>query len=134
MIFIDSDILLDVALNRQPHEKYAMQLLTLRDTHNATLCTSASSLLNVHYFAYKAAGKTQAKHLITILKDKIAILSTDIHAINSALSSDFEDFEDAVQYHTALSNNAKIIITRNLKDYKKSAIPFMTADQYMKTL
>lgn len=134
MIFIDSDILLDVTLNRQPHEKYAMQLLTLRDTHNITLCTSASSLLNVYYFATKAAGKSQARNIITTLKNKITILSTDIHAINSALTSDFEDFDDAVQYHTALSNHAKLIITRNLKDYKKSAIPFMTADQYMKTL
>ena len=48
--------------------------------------------------------------------------------------NDFEDFEDGLQYFTAIENNQDIIITRNLKDFKKSKIPVMNAEQVLKTI
>ena len=48
-----------------------------------------------------------------------------------ALASNFKDFENAIQYHTALENNLDIIITRNTKDFKNSVIPILTAKEYL---
>ncbi|NOR76720.1 MAG: PIN domain nuclease, partial [Draconibacterium sp.] len=54
--------------------------------------------------------------------------------IDKGLSSKFSDFEDALQYHCALITNCNLLITRNVKDFKKSAIPVMTPDEYLKSL
>ena len=52
--------------------------------------------------------------------------------ILAALNSNFKDFEDAIQYHTALENELDLIITRNKKDFKTSALPVLTAKEYLK--
>jgi len=51
-----------------------------------------------------------------------------------SLQSLFKDFEDAIQYYTATQNNVPVILTRNLKDYKQSAIPVMTAEDFLKNI
>ena len=53
--------------------------------------------------------------------------------LDLALLSDMKDFEDAVQYYSAINTNASVIITRNIKDFKKSAIPVMNAEEYIKS-
>jgi predicted nucleic acid-binding protein len=52
--------------------------------------------------------------------------------VEKALNSDFEDFEDALQYFCALQSNCEVILTRNGKDFKLSAIPTMTAGEFLK--
>ena len=49
------------------------------------------------------------------------------------MNSHFKDFEDSVQYFTATENNINGIITRNLKDFKSSQIPVMTAEEFLKS-
>ena len=133
-LFIDSDILLDALLARQPHDTFAMEILSLADNADFALFSSAHSLLNVYYFTSKIAGKTAAKKSISLLEQRLNIVPTAKMAIRSGLVSDFTDFEDAVQYAIALENSCQIIITRNIKDYIKSSIPIMTAEQYLKSL
>ncbi len=128
-VFIDSDILLDAVLLRNPHYSFALRLLSL----NKELCTSAECLLNAYYHTCKYIGKDAAKNSVSLLEDNLRILVTDQNMFKKAFQSDFADLEDAVQYLTAIEHNCKIIITRNLKDYKKSLIPVMTAEQYLKS-
>lgn len=133
-LFIDSDILLDALLIRQPHDTFAMEILSLADSKDFTLFSSAHSLLNVYYFTSKIAGKDAARKSVSLLEQNINIAATTKTAIRSGLVSDFTDTEDAVQYAIALENNCTVIITRNIKDYMKSSIPVMTAEQYLKSL
>ncbi|MCD4709760.1 MAG: PIN domain-containing protein, partial [Bacteroidales bacterium] len=54
--------------------------------------------------------------------------------VKSALQSGFKDFEDAIQYHAALSDpDIDVIVTRNIKDYKKAELPVMTPGTFLKT-
>ena len=53
--------------------------------------------------------------------------------IDLALVSDMKDFEDSFQYYTALNNSARVIITRNLKDFVNVQIPIMSAEDYIKS-
>ena len=62
--------------------------------------------------------------MVLELNDKIIELSLN--------DESFKDFEDGLQYYTAVENQSNIIITRNLKDFKSSRIPVMTASQYLK--
>ncbi len=56
----------------------------------------------------------------------------DDKIVELVLVSDFKDFEDAIQYHTALENGIDVIITRNKKDFKNSKLPVMTAKEYLR--
>lgn len=132
-LFIDSDILLDAVLRREPHHHSAVQMLSLVDRGDHSLCISAQSLLNVYYFTRKHAGKPAAIKSVGLLENKLLVLPTDSIAIRTAMATAFNDIEDAVQYMIALANRCDMIITRNLKDYRKSQLPVMTAEQYLKT-
>ncbi|ELR70704.1 PIN domain containing protein [Fulvivirga imtechensis AK7] len=57
----------------------------------------------------------------------------DDKIIDLSLDSDFKDFEDSIQYYTAIENNLDLIITRNLKDFKLSKIPVLTAKNYLES-
>ena len=133
VLFIDLDILLDAVLTREPFDFYAVRVLSLVDSGNHVLYTSAHSLINVYYFTKKIAGQPAALKSISLLREKLEIAPTNNKAIGYALASDFTDIEDAVQYDIALQNKCKVIITRNIKDYQKSSIPVMTAEQYLRS-
>jgi hypothetical protein len=61
------------------------------------------------------------------------VLATDDKIVELALQSNFKDFEHALQHHTAIEHNIKILLTRNLRDYKLAQIPVMTPDEYLKS-
>ena len=66
-----------------------------------------------------------------IFKTLVTVLSITDKVIELALTSDFKDFEDAIQYYSAIENNIKVLLTRNLKDYKSALIPVLTAEQFL---
>jgi predicted nucleic acid-binding protein len=69
-----------------------------------------------------------------MLKALINILPVDERIIEQSLNSEFTDFEDAIQYFTAVNNRIKIIITRNKIDYKNCKINVLTAEEFLKTI
>ena len=80
----------------------------------------------------KQYSPDQARKKMLKFKTLVTVLAVTDKVVELALSSDFKDFEDGLQYYTAIENNIKILLTRNLKDYKIAEIPIMTAEQYMK--
>ena len=135
-IFIDSDILLDIILERHPYYEWALGILLLvdQDQKAYSACTSVHSLLNAHYLTKKYSGEKSARNSIRLLVNKLDIITEDRKIVENALASGFSDFEDAVQYHAAISVKADVIITRNIKDYKQSTIPVLTAEQFLRSL
>ncbi|MEO0473747.1 MAG: PIN domain-containing protein [Bacteroidota bacterium] len=131
-IFVDSDIILDLLSRRVLFHRAADKLFTLSDQGNIKLKTSALIFSNVHYILAKQLGKENARKVLIKFKVLVEVLSVNDKIIDLALSSDFKDFEDAVQYYTAIENGCSILLTRNLKDYKESQIAVMTAESYIK--
>jgi predicted nucleic acid-binding protein len=132
-VFLDSDIILDGLLRRVPFYLPAINLLELAHDKRIKIFTSSVAFINVNYFLSKAKIHNRIEILIQ-LKSVINIAEVNDTVIDQALSSKFTDFEDAVQYYTAVSANADFIITRNTKDYTYSAIPVLTAEQFLQTL
>ena len=62
------------------------------------------------------------------------VATTDERTVDDSLASQFKDFEDAMQYYTAVNAKADVIITRNGKDFAASKLPVMTATEYLATL
>jgi len=78
-------------------------------------------------------SNTAALKSLRKLKTLINILPVDERIIELALNSDFNDFEDAIQYFTATSSGINLLLTRNKVDYKKSKIAISTSEEFLKT-
>ncbi|RWY55761.1 type II toxin-antitoxin system VapC family toxin [Mucilaginibacter gilvus] len=133
-VFIDSDIFLDVLLTREPFLKSAQVLLGLGSEKPKELCTSSLIMANVHYMVTKTFSKTIAKQQVTVLAQIITVLPFDEQDIVSALKTEHIDFEDTVQYQIAKKTECDLIISRNIKHYKKFDIPVLTAEQFLRTI
>ena len=130
-VFVDSDIILDVLAERGSFYSPAAKLFTLLDKGEVSGFTSPIVFANIHYILRKAKSKQFALQSLRKLKSFISILPIDEKIIALALDSTFNDFEDAIQYHTAKSYEINFIITRNKKHYKQSKISVCTAEEYL---
>ncbi|MDR3626696.1 MAG: PIN domain-containing protein [Ignavibacteriaceae bacterium] len=133
-LFVDSDIILDLLAKREPHYIHAANLFTLIDQNEITAFTSPIVFANLHYILRKPTSNTTALKSLRKLKTLVSILPLDERVIEQSLNSEFTDFEDAIQYFTAVNNKINIIITRNKTDYKKSKISVLTAEEFLKTI
>lgn len=131
-VFIDSDIVLDLFARREPHYRYAAQLFTLIDREIIDAYTSPLIFANTHYFLKKYTSNNFALQSLRKLKAMVHILPIDNKIVEQSLNSDFNAFEDAIQYYTAVSNGIRIILTRNVKDYKPGAITVSTPEEFIK--
>ena len=133
-IFIDTDVIIDFVADRQPFSRQAAQVFTLLDQKKIKGYTSALCYSNLYYVLSKYAPHKKVIHMLNELAELVGILKVDENIIRSSLSSDFKDFEDAIQYYTAEEyKRIDVIITRNIKDYKNSNIPVMTPETFLKT-
>jgi predicted nucleic acid-binding protein len=129
-IYVDSDIILDLVIGRQPLAD-ARCLFALAETGKVKLHTTPVVLANIFYILRKQYPAETIKTNLKMLRQLINIISVDQSCVDKALSSPFTDFEDALQYHAALESGMNFIITRNLKDFKASIIPVMTAGEFL---
>lgn len=129
-IFVDTNILIDFIADRKPFSKSAAKLFDYAEKGKVKLFVSALSYSNVYYVVKKAASH---KEMITILRELESMTETlDVTKaiIKASLNADFKDYEDAIQYCTALSKKRiSAIVTRNTKDYKNSNLAVLTSDE-----
>jgi len=132
-IFLGSDIILDALLKRPGFMLPAMNVLKFAEMQKLKALTSSIAFVNIHYFLNKYE-RVNKMFLMKQLRPLVSIINVDEDIIDKALKSGITDFEDAVQYYAALTANVDFIITRNIKDYKQSTIPVLTAEQFLRTL
>jgi predicted nucleic acid-binding protein len=130
-VFIDSDIVLDLLCKREPFYEYAAEVFTLGDTKKIELITTSLVFANVYYILRKIVGIDKAKELLRKLRLMLGVVPVEEKIIDLALNSSFSDFEDALQYFTARENGIKILVTRNIKDYKEKDIIVQTPQEYL---
>lgn len=133
-VFVDSDIILDLLSARQPHYQPAAELFTLADEGSINIFVSSLSFSNVNYILSRQYNGDQARKMLLKFKTLVSILSVNDKIIELALASEFKDFEDAIQYYTAIENKIETLLTRNLKDFRKAEISVLTAEEFLKTL
>ena len=132
-LFIDTNIVIDLLAKRQPFYADAARLFSLADKNKVDLSISALTFANTHYTLLKGGKSDDSKSILRKLKLIVTLFPLNDKIIDLALNdTTFKDFEDGLQYFTAIENNQDIIITRNLKDFKKSKLPVMTAEQFLK--
>jgi predicted nucleic acid-binding protein len=132
-VFLDTDVILDLLTEREPHFETAVELFLQIQDKTIQAYTSPVIIANIFYILNKHLGREKAIKSIIKLKSLVKVLNCGDRVIELALSSDFKDFEDSIQYYTALENNIDILITRNVKDYKTANITISTPLEYIKS-
>jgi len=133
-VLIDTDIVLDFLFDREPFSGNASKILSLCESKEVIGFVTPVIISNVYYLLRKIAKHEKVIEKLTLLISLLEVLIIDKKVIIEALSSDFKDFEDALQNYSAEQNDEiDVIITRNIKDYKNSRLSIMSPDNYIKT-
>lgn len=133
-VLIDSDVILDALFDREPFSEYATEILSMCEARKIKGFLTPVTYSNIYYLLRKVAT-----HEKVIVKLKQLLLITEVLPMNkkivqNALNSQFKDFEDSLQNAAAeLNGSIEVILTRNLKDYKKSKIGVFTPESYLKS-
>lgn len=133
-LLIDTNIIIDLLAKREPFYEDAAKLFSLADKNMVRLSVSSLSFANTNYLLQKTYSSVVAKEILRKFKILTIVLSLDDKIVDLSLNdSGFSDFEDAIQYYSAIENNQDIIITRNLRDFKSSKIPVLTAGEFLRS-
>lgn len=133
-IFLDTDIILDLLSRREPFYQTSKNLFIKIEKREFTAFISPIIVANIYYILRRIESDKFARLNIQKILSIVSILDANSEIINLALKSQFKDFEDAIQYYTAIQNNIEILITRNIKDYKKAKIKIQTPEEFLKGL
>ena len=126
--------MLDFLGERKPFYESIAKIATLAEKEKLTLVVSPISFATVNYFLSKFENSKIAIEKLRKFKIISEICSLDAQTIEKGLNSSFSDFEDALQYFSATESECDLILTRNGKDFKKSLLPVMTPDEFLKSL
>ncbi len=131
-LLIDTNIVIDFLAKRQNFYESSSILFSMSDKGRVMLYVSSLTFANTNYIISKQASPQFSREILRKLKVLVEILSLNDKIINLALSDEsFRDFEDGLQYYSAIENKMDIIITRNKKDFINSKIPILTAKEYL---
>lgn len=122
-VMFDTNIILDLLLDRQPFCEMSARVIDLSATKVIEGYVSASAITDIYYLAYKTIrDKNKVCSLLERLLQIVSVAGVTETEILAALKSDWNDFEDTVQYLTAQNIEVSYIVTRNKKDYLSADI------------
>lgn len=133
-LLVDIDVILDVLIKRDPFFAGSANLWAQIEKRNMRAYLASHTVPTLFYLIRKAKGKKLARDSIRDILSVFEIAPVDKKGLLFALDQDISDFEDAVQFAAAKQMNVDFIITRNIKHYRKSAIPVLTPDLFLATL
>ena len=130
-LFVDSVVILDLVLQRDNHFEFAQNLFGQYQQGKCALYTSSIVLANMHFIIRKLHDVKFANSSILFVNKHFKIIDANNEDIENSIQSKFSDFEDGVQYFSALrSKKIDALITRNVKDYKRALVPVFTPKQW----
>ncbi len=131
-ILIDTNVILDVLLKREPFYCDAVKILNLSNRNNIKLFVSASAITDIYYIANQTLrNRMETKILLSKLLKIVSVASVSENIIKKALELPWKDFEDSVQYSVALLQEMEGIVTRNTNDYKEAEINIWTPEELL---
>jgi predicted nucleic acid-binding protein len=130
-IFLDTNVLLDVLLERHPHYLASASLWTLCEQRRVEGQVAVISFNNAHCILRKLKGRGAAERGVELLRDIFVPIALDLQVLNQAIGARMNDFEDAIQYYSAVRGGAECIVTRNVGHFPKDGVRVMTPGEYL---
>lgn len=131
-LFIDTNVIIDVIARRPQFYDASAEILTLLEKDKFEGFVSTISFNNIHYIIRKQSSKNKADHAVRTLLTTFSIVSLDKKVITRAIDANFNDFEDAIQFFSAIRCNADYLISRNVKDFPHDDIPVLTPEEFLR--
>jgi predicted nucleic acid-binding protein len=128
-VLLDTNIVLDVLLERQPHAGPAAHVLSLVDAGRLEGAVTATAVTTIHYLVQGALGRRRADECVRRLLDMVAVAPVDVHVLLAATRAGFSDYEDAVVHEVALVWRADGIVTRDPGGFRKARLPVFDAHE-----
>lgn len=133
-ILFDTNVILDVMLDKMPFSEPATQLLSLVERGEISGIICATTVTTIHYLSTKILGKSKSQDQIRDLITLFEIASVNRTVIENALKSKFADFEDSVIFQAANHAGAEAIVTRDTKGFKESDLPVFNPTELLNIL
>ena len=134
-IFLDTNVILDFLSGREPFSEYAAILFQMAKDKKIKIYVSAISFNNIYYILRKVTTHKKALKLISGIESLVEILEVNHKIIRKAINSNFKDFEDAIQYYSAVESGiVDVIATRDAKGFRNSDIPVMSPETIVKII
>lgn len=131
-VFLDTNVILDLLLEREPWDHDAALLFSMADRKDLeVMCCPISFSTSIYLMQKLKYTRKEIVHKLTIMKSLCTITIIDGHVLDRVLQSDFSDLEDALQHYSALACGAEVIITRNKKDFSEASVPVMTPTEFL---
>ena len=131
---IDINVLLDVLGEREPFGVSASRVWTAAETGRARGLVSADSFSTLYYLLRQASDSRAAHRGVSLVLSVFEVVELDEQILRQAADSPLRDFEDAIQYHSAIRGKADCIVTRDLAHYRNSEMPVLSPDEFLATL
>ena len=132
-LFLDTNIVIDLLERREPYCHDAVRLFTMSYNKKVQLVVSPLTYATASFLLRKH-GSEGVRNLLSNFRQLSRVANVNERTVDDSLASQFKDFEDAMQYYTAVKAKADVIITRNGKDFINSKIPVMTATEYISSI
>lgn len=134
VVLIDTNILLDYILKREPFYEEAKKVMEVCSTDMADGCIALHTITTIWYLLRRFPEETKRNALKAVC-ELLQVVGTSHDEVLKAIDAvDFKDFEDCIQSKCAKTANAEYIITRNLPDFTASEIPAVTPDKFLASL
>lgn len=130
-VLLDTNIILDIALERREFFEKSKELISFVNKSGFSAYVTATIVTDIYYVLKKSKGHDSTISFLKNLFDFIDISGVDKATILNTLSSEFTDFEDAVQSFSATQNGIIIIVTRNVSDFEKSKMKVFTPSAFI---
>ena len=131
---LDTNIILDIALKREPHFEHSAKIFELIDSKLILGFITATTVTDIYYISKKDKGNKIAIEFISNLISVVDVIGVDKNTILHALQSKIVDFEDAIQAAASEYADIEIIITRNVTDFTHSNIKVLSPKELIKMM
>jgi predicted nucleic acid-binding protein len=127
-ILFDTNVVLDVLLDRQPHVEASAAAWAAIETGSAEGMLAAHAVTTIHYLVQKEMGNGKARRILSSILRVFGVAAIDDAVVQEALQLPFSDFEDAVTAAAARLAGCECIVTRNPKDFRRSPVRCLTPE------
>ena len=132
--FVDANILMDVVARRDPFYKDAARIWSLAEHANFEALVSAISFNNIYYVVRRASNRRAAEKALKLIRGVFVPVPLSIQILNQAIDAGFQDFEDAIQFYSALHARADCLVTRDADHFPAEDIPVLAPAVFLASL
>lgn len=126
ILFFDTNVVLDVMAYRQPFYDASAKAWAFAETQRVRGFVSAVSLTTIYYLVRRMRSRAEASQSLHTIRRIVGLAACDASVIHQAIDADLPDFEDAVQYFSALAIGADVLVTRNIDHFPTGSVMIMS--------